>query len=328
MLFIDESVLSHEEQTHYDVTTLQSTTVAMDRLASSDPKRRSELQQKILTSGDLPTLPAIALEVTRLAQSPLTGMSDLVRIIRNDPPLTAKILRVANSAFYGMPRRIESLNMALVVLGMREINSLVTCISVLKAFPGSTSRGFSRQEFWEHSAGCGEIARVIASKLHIRLHGVEFTAGLLHDVGKIVMDQYFHEDFMKTIDVARTEKLSSADAERKILGADHAEIGAWMADAWALPPAIVEAIRYHHQPHFAPEHKTLTAVVHLANLFTTAILKPDDRARMSEQISRDPAWDILADQHPEIITVDVVRFADELQDNIERAREFICMATE
>lgn len=310
------------------MTTATTNSTAVETLAESDPQRRSELQHKILTANDLPTLPAIALEVTRLAQSPLTGMSDLVRIIRNDPPLTAKILRVANSAFYGMPRKIESLNMALVVLGMREINSLVTCISVLKAFPHSGSRGFNRQAFWEHSSGCGEIARVIASKLHIRLHGVEFTAGLLHDVGKIVMDQYFHDDFMKTLDVAKAEKLSSTEAERKVLGVDHAEIGAWLADAWALPPAIVEAIRYHHQPNLSPDNRTLTAVVHLANLFTTAILQPQDRARMSEEIAKDSAWDTLADQHPEIITVDVVRFAGELQDNIDRAREFITMATE
>lgn len=280
-----------------------------------------------MSAGDLPTLPAIALEVTRLAQSPLTGMSDLVRIIRNDPPLTAKILRVANSAFYGMPRKIDSLNMALVVLGMREINSLVTCISVLKAFPPTAAVGFNRQKFWEHSAGCGEIARVITSKLHIRLHGVEFTAGLLHDVGKIVLVQYFQEEYSRSLQVAAAEKITALEAERKVFGIDHCEIGAWLADAWALPPAIVEAIRFHHQPHLSPDNKVLTAVIHLANIFTKAILEPGDRASVTELIARDPAWDILADQHPEIITVDVVRFADELQDNLDRAREFIAMAT-
>jgi putative nucleotidyltransferase with HDIG domain len=301
----------------------------VDALAASDPARRSEIQQRILSSGDLPTLPTIAIEVSRLASSPLTGMSDLVRIIRNDPPLTAKILRVANSAFYGMPRRIESLNMALVVLGMREINNLVTCISVLRAFPGHGGAGLDRNRFWEHSAGTGEIARVIASRLHLRLHGVEFTAGLLHDVGKIVLDQHFHQEFAEALRVAREEGLSSAEAERRVIGVDHAEIGAWLADAWALPPAISESIRYHHQPALSPESRTLTAVIHMANLFATAILGTDaQRARLTEQIALSPAWAILAEQNPEVIAIDVCSFAADLQDNIERARDFIRMATE
>ncbi|MBI5058753.1 HDOD domain-containing protein [candidate division KSB1 bacterium] len=310
-------------------TNLSAAPELVDLLASSDPARRSEIQHRILSSGDLPTLPTIAIEVSRLATSPLTGMSDIVRIIRNDPPLTAKILRVANSAFYGMPRRIESLNMALVVLGMREINNLVTCISVLRAFPGRGEAGFDRNAFWEHSAGTGEIARVIASRLHLRLHGVEFTAGLLHDVGKIVLDQHFHSEFMESLRVASAEGLSTAEAERRVLGVDHAEIGAWLAEAWALPPAITECIRYHHQPTLSPDSRTLTAVVHMANLFTTAMLGSESqRARLTERIALSPAWNILAEQHPELIAIDVSGFAADLQENIERARDFIRMATE
>jgi len=298
-------------------------------LAESDAVRLKQVKEQILAAGDLPTLPLIALQVSRLASNPLTGMSEIVRIIRNDPSLTAKILRVANSAFYGMPRRIESLNMALVVLGMRELNNLVTCITVLKTFPAVPgSQHFDRRAFWEHSAGCGEIARVIATRLHLRLHGVEFTAGLLHDVGKIVFEQHMHKDFMDAVNLGSEERLTSVDAERRVMGVDHAEIGSWLSEVWSLPPSIVEAIRYHHQPAHAPEHSPLTAVVRLADLFTRMLLDRNRRPDLNEELVRDPAWDILAKQNPEIISLDVVRFAEELEENIERAREFIRLASD
>jgi putative nucleotidyltransferase with HDIG domain len=300
-----------------------------DTLAAGDPARLQEVKAQILAGGDLPTLPLIALQVGRLASNPLTGMSEIVRIIRNDPPLTAKILRVANSAFYGMPRRIESLNMALVVLGMRELNNLVTCITILKTFPPQGgAHEFDRRSFWEHSAGTGEIARVIATRLHLRLHGVEFTAGLLHDVGKIIFDQNLHNEFVTALDLAATERISSAEAERRTIGLDHAEVGAWLAENWSLPPTITEAIRYHHQPHLAPEYASLTAVVRLADLFTAALLDEGKRVLVNDELVHDPSWDVLAHQNPEIINLDIVRFAEELEENIERARDFIRLASD
>jgi HD-like signal output (HDOD) protein len=298
-------------------------------LSQGEPIRVAEIKEIILAAGDLPTLPTIALEVASLANNPLTGMSEIVRIIRNDPALTAKILRVANSAFYGMPGRVESLNMALVVLGMREISNLVTCISIFRTFPateGGTT--FDRRAFWEHSAGCGEIARVITSKLNMRLHGIEFTSGLLHDVGKIMLEQHFHKPFIEALRVIEAEHVPSIESEQRMIGADHAEIGSWMAESWTIPESITEAIRYHHQPGLAPHNQPLAAVVHLANIFTKAILCGDIRASLNEILSQDPAWEILARENPELVSMDVVQFVEELEENIERAKEFIRMANE
>lgn len=292
-----------------------------------DPQRLREVKDRIVAAGDLPTLPTIAIEVSRLASNPLTGMSDIVRIIRNDPSLTAKILRVANSAFYGMPRRIESLNMALVVLGMRELNNLVTCITVLKTFPGAVgATEFDRHSFWEHSAGCGELARVIAARLRLRFHGVEFTAGLLHDIGKIVLDQYVHAEFVAALVLSRREGLSPVEAEQRTIGADHAEIGAWLAERWLLPLSIVESIRYHHRPEQAAHHASLSAVVRLGDLFAKVLQDRAVRTPLREDLVKDPVWDVLARQNPEMMNLDVVRFAEEMEENTERAREFIRLA--
>jgi len=321
---------SSKNPTTADAARIPAVVQPVTELTTSHPARLQEVKERILASGDLPTLPVIALEVSRLAANPLAGMSDIVRIIRNDPPLTTKILRVANSAFYGMPRRIESLNMALVVLGMRELNNLVTCIAVLKTFPPSPAEVvFNRHSFWEHCAGCGEISRVVAARLHLRLHGVEFTAGLLHDVGKIVLEQHLHEGFIEAVTLANETGISSVEAENRVLGVDHAEIGAWLAERWLLPPSIVESIRYHHQPSLAPEFATLTGVVRLADLFAKVLLDERRRVAWHEELSHDPVWDVLARHNPEIVNLDVVRFAEEMEEkNMERAREFIRLATE
>jgi putative nucleotidyltransferase with HDIG domain len=157
---------------------------------------------------------------------------------------------------------------------------------------------------------------------------VEFTAGLLHDVGKIILEQHLHNEFLAAVDCSVVENISSVEAEQRTVGVDHTEIGAWLAETWSLPPSIVEAIRYHHQPALAPEFASLTAVVRLADLFTKALLDDKQRLNVNEELVRDPAWDVLARQNPEIVSLDVVRFAEELEENIERAREFIRLATD
>lgn len=290
--------------------------------------RMLEIKEKILATGDLPTLPLVALEVTRLAENPLTSVVEMVRLIRNDPSLTARILRVANSSYYGMPRRIDSLNTALVVLGMKEISNLVTSISVVKTFSGAEEDDFDMQAFWEHSAGCAEIARVIASKLHLHFHGAEFTAGLLHDVGKIVLDQHFHTEFLAARELRLAEQIPSSEAERRVLGVDHAEIGAWLAETWSLPPAIAEAIRYHHEPQLASVNSVLTGVIHLSDVMSKAIIEETSRAEWNQRLLTDDAWNILARGNPEIRHLDIATFAEELEENIHRAREFTRTAFE
>lgn len=297
-------------------------------LLVGDPARSKAVIARLRDATDLPTLPTIAFEVARLANDPMVGMSEIVRIVRNDPSMTGKILRVSNSAFYGMPKRVESLNMALVVLGMREVSNLVTSIAVLKAFPDSgSSSSFRREVFWEHSAGTGEIARVLAAKLQMRLHGIEFTAGLLHNIGKIVLHQYYHNELEEAFQIASAENIPSIVAEQRILGTDHAEIGAWIAEKWSLPNSIVESIRYHHQPNLAPEYSVLTAIVHLSSSLARAILDSSVRERVNDHLSQDPAWEVLAKENPGILSLDIPAFVTEIEENIDRAREFIRLAT-
>jgi putative nucleotidyltransferase with HDIG domain len=288
-----------------------------------------QIKQQILSIGDLPTLPNVAIEVSRLANAPTSGMSDLVRIIHNDPALTTRVLKIANSAFYGMPKRIESLNMALVVLGMREINTLVTSISIFRAFPTVPGRAtFDREKFWEHSAGCGEIAKVIAHKLSIRVYGAEFTAGLLHDIGKIILDQYFHQDFLQALEISKAEQIPMAAAEEKVLGVSHTQLGAWLSQMWNLPPNLVDAIVYHHDPMDSRDHQTLCALIHLSDIFCKKLGIGFSGDEVDVSVETDPAWNALKQVNPQIEEVDIGQFIIELEGSVERAREFVRIANE
>ncbi len=303
------------------------TAVALQDNRTLPAESVAEIKARILAAGNLPTLPLVALEVTRLAENPLTSVPEMVRLIRNDPALTALILRAANSDYYGMPRRIDSLNMALVVLGMREISNLVTSISVLKTFPEApNANGFDSPSFWNHSAGCAEIARVIAAQLHLHFHDAEYTAALLHDMGKIVLDQFFHAEYAEAQQLERAEGILSIEAERRILGADHAEIGAWLAETWSLPPAICEAIRHHHHPWLATDHRALAGVICVSDQLAKAIADESLREMLNHHLIHDPVWELLATGNPEIHRLDIAAFTAELEDNIERARYFTRLA--
>jgi len=316
-----------------------STPVQTRKRGVVSPNPRSEkfaanlarIREAIARTGDLPTLPQVAVEVSRLAFNPVTAMGELVRVIRNDLSLTAKILRVANSAFYGMSRHIESLNAALVVLGMRELMHLVTCISVFRAFPTKPGQPtFDRKAFWVHSAGCGEIARSLTHRLRLRFHSAEFTAGLLHDLGKIILDQYFHDDFMEALRLSYAEDLSMVEAEERVLGVSHAEIGLWLAGMWNLPTTICDAIAHHHTPANAPrESQSLVAVIHLANNLCKHAGIGFSGNKVDEDMMTDgAAWEILVQMNPEITRLDFKKFILEIEDNIARAREFVNIASE
>ena len=287
-------------------------------------------KEAIARAGDLPTLPQVVIRVSNLAADPSTAMSELVRIIRDDPSLTTKILRVANSAFYGMSRHVESLNTALTVLGMRELINLVACISVFRAFPTAPGQStFDRKAFWVHSAGCGEIARAISQRLKLHMNTEGFTAGLLHDLGKIVLDQYFHDAFTKALELSHTKGISMVEAEDSVIGINHTELGAWLAELWSLPTNICDTIAYHHNldvPTGASRY--LAALVHLADVFCKRAGIGFSGGEIDESLTEGPAWKILSEAQAEIAKWDIEQFMLELKDNVERAREFVSVVSE
>lgn len=216
---------------------------------------------------DLPALPTVVTEVLRVTRDPDSSVFDLTEVLARDQALTAKVLRLANSALFGFPRRIATLSDAVVLLGFHTIKSLAIAGSAFSVMDRAVEGyGLERGWMWQHGIAAGAAARFLAKKWRPALAEEAFIGGLLHDLGKIVLDSYVGEAFDEIIKKVRRENKPFASAERDILGFDHAAVGALVAEAWALPGDLVAAVRYHHSPSEATEDTALVGLAHLGNI--------------------------------------------------------------
>jgi len=286
--------------------------------------RLEKVRERIQNIGSLPTLPKVATEVISMAGNPEISIKEIASVISKDPSLSAKILKVANSAFYGLKQRVATIQLALVILGLKKIKNLVIGISVFKTFPIRPGHStFDREKFWEHSVGCGQIAKILATLLGCEMDGEEFVAGLLHDIGKIVLDQFFHNEFTKVVDSTFEKDIPMIEAEEEVLGTTHAEIGSWLAEEWKLPLSLVETISFHHQPQKAVLNPTLTSLIRLSDLFCKAKGIGFSGDTQGISISDRIAWKTLKAAKPQLGELDMERFVFDLDTEIERAREFL-----
>ncbi|HUI92946.1 MAG TPA: HDOD domain-containing protein [Chitinivibrionales bacterium] len=230
---------------------------------------KKELQSKIGQITNLPTLPVIVSRVMQIINNPASSTSDVAFIVGQDLALSAKILRLANSAFYGMPSAITSINNAVSILGLKVINTIVLNLTVFDLFPHEKKSSlFDRTAFWRHSTSCALICRFLTERLRkFVLFDAEeaFCAGLLHDIGKVVMEQYLHEDFHKALKRAKQKKLPLYEAEKETLGYAHTDVAQWLLSGWQLPLPLSQPLVYHHDPQHAKECADIVALCHYAD---------------------------------------------------------------
>ena len=232
----------------------------------SDPQK---IVEKI---DDLPTLPRTVLKITELVNDPKSSAKDLARVITDDQVLTARLLKLVNSSFYGFPERISTVTGAIVLLGFDAIRNLLLTTSVFDLFANHNRKKKQDQEkFWDHSLGCAVGAKVIGNYLrHDKIEEL-FVSGLLHDIGKIVEMMYLSDEYTKVVAVIDSENILMTAAENKVLGYNHVEVGKLLAEKWNLPAKLVQVIAHHHQPANAGSFAMEAAIVHLADIFCRAL---------------------------------------------------------
>ena len=231
--------------------------------APSTEKRIQTIIQGIL---DLPSLPTVVAKIVELVDNPKTNARTLARLISSDPALTARILKLANSSYYGFPRRIGTINLAIVVLGFNSVRDLAVSASIvdrLNLEPGN--HRFDMSGFWDHSLGVAIAARMLLKLGSARVIGEAFVAGLLHDIGRLVIVRYMPAEYARISALVRNGGVALWEAERQVLMMDHAQIGALLCRYWHLPENLCEAISWHHNPLGQEKPELLTALVHVAD---------------------------------------------------------------
>ncbi|MBN2036819.1 MAG: HDOD domain-containing protein [Chitinispirillaceae bacterium] len=265
----------------------QKQVIKQDR---ADSKRIRKIAESVI---GLPTLPTVVSKMIDLVDSPRTSAASLARLISSDQALTAKVLKLANSAYYGFPREISTVNMAIVVLGFNAVKEMGLSISVFDVFKKTASSElFDVARFWEHSVGCGVASRMITRSRRPAFTGEAFVAGLLHDVGKVILKQYFDAEFARIIQLQEERSLSLEQAEREVIETTHAEVGSWLAEKWNLPEFICETIRHHHDPWEAKIEREYIACVTLSDYLCHATKIGQSGRREPPQLD-ERMWNIF-----------------------------------
>jgi HD-like signal output (HDOD) protein len=229
------------------------------------------VETKLATIRDLPTLPTVIAKLNSAVADINSDAKRIVMLLRDDPAISAKILRVVNSSFYAGSEPTSSMQLAVARIGMVGIRNLATAAAVFGAFRHGPQDAFDRKEFWRHCILCGVAATVLFRCSRARLtrfytDDILHLAGLVHDMGRIVLDLYFHDPFLAALDASAKGMYPLLEAERRLIGTDHAEVGAWLAQKWNLSPAIQQVIRWHHEPASASaEFRELAALCNAAN---------------------------------------------------------------
>lgn len=226
---------------------------------------------KLETIRSIPSLPIVVQRLRRTVRNPYSDAKQIAGIIQDDPSMMARVLKVVNSVLYGGREPVASLQLAVARLGMSTVSNIATSVSVFSSFGTKGQKNFDRIAFWRHCIATGVIAEVVHERHPLKARA-KYTndflhlCGLLHDIGKIVLEQHLHEEFMKAVKECRAKATPLIESEREILGSDHAQIGAWLGMKWNLPEDVLEVVRWHHDPASAsPEHQDLVALCCLAN---------------------------------------------------------------
>lgn len=234
----------------------------------ANPRAKQILAQKLT----LPTLPAVVQKVNAMLQDPDTGTREIAVLIAQDPPLAAKVLKIANSSYYGLRERCISTEKASAVLGTKVLRNVVMQAAVISQFDHLKSSGFDLDELWRHSIVTGQVAAFLAKRSR-RAFGISpdelYTCGLLHDLGKLVILGNLRNEFIGIMHRADAEQLPVQVCEQQKLGFDHTDVGALIALQWGLPPAVASAIQYHHGPREAVESDPVVSLIANVNLLVT-----------------------------------------------------------
>ena len=275
------------------------------------------VQDAIQEISHIATLPEVTIKIIRLVEDPDSTAQDLNNVISNDPALGARILKVVNSAFYGLPGQVGSINRAIVLLGLNAVKNIAIAASLAKLFRGGrVSPNFDARELWTDAIASAAGTRLLADKIGLGLPDEAFLAGLIHNIGILVEFQSRRPKFVEAIEkLDQDQAVSLREAETEAIGANHEQFGSALCKVWKFPQSFIHVTGFHHHPWDLPEnHRTLAGLVHVADIINSQLEL--GFVRGTETTDFDP--DLL--DHLKLTTVHIEQVASLLPEAMEEAR--------
>jgi putative nucleotidyltransferase with HDIG domain len=264
----------------------------------------------------LPPIPVVMTELLQALDNENTDMNSLARIISKDPSMSMNLLKVANSAFYRLPYKVLAIDQAVRMLGIKEITMIcIACGAYSALKPPRNVKTFDSDEFWKHSVATGIISKRLCSKANIRGDGTLYLSGLLHDVGKVILDRFVHDIYTIVIQATVDECIPMIEAEKKILGESHATVGGWIMERWKLPRMFIDVAKYHHSVMDSPdESRTAVAISSLADQLARIQDHGFGGDRGGIVLNETDAFKVLEKASPSFADIDIVKLVWDLED--------------
>lgn len=296
----------------------------------------SSVRRKLNSMRDIPTIPIVISQVLQALDNVDIRATHLANLIERDQTLATRVLQVANSPFYGFSGKISTIDLAVVIMGLNSIKEIVIGLVVQRLFARSKKSIININDFWQYSLFCGSTARLLARKLGYKLAGEAFVTGLMHDLGILILANNFSYHFKKINAICEQEDITLIEAEELVLGCNHGDIGAWLADKWNFPIHLVAAIQNHHIPlaelnananaslGFNEISQPLTAIVSISEYFAGEL---GYKAWLVEH-KKSPLYlsteifDDISDDDTLSSSSAIAKLKQEIMDEFERASEF------
>ncbi len=234
------------------------------------PEQRSALDKLFTRIGEVSSLPTAAVRIVNIANDETAGIGELLQVVESDPSLAVRVLRTVNSSYHSVRQRIGNLKTAIALLGLKQVRNLALTVHVSRMFvaPGDY-RTYRREALWRHLVAVASTARLIAEVTDAVPRDEAYVAGLLHDIGLILLDQHLRKQFKHVLDTLERAP-STIDAERAVLTFDHAELGQFVTERWNLPQSVCVAAGFHHEPErYSGPHQNMVSLVAVANYLCT-----------------------------------------------------------
>ncbi len=285
---------------------------------------QNKVKQVISNIRNLPTPPIVFNQIQNALSQPHISAGQIAAILSEDPAMSAKVLKLTNSAFYGLAREIESVKQAVVVIGLEAVRNLVLSASVMEMFSGDHIDPGYQEHYWRHSLATASASRILANNAKSKAmieSDAAFSAGLLHDIGKMVIACYLPNEF-KQIVTKRQEQPTAPDfaIEEQVLGYTHAQIGGYLATQWKLPAKLCHAIIFHHRPELCPLDDLSPFIVNVANYIAKKTFYDDPEQHLVGTIEEPVLAKLGLTEH------DLSQFAEQLRNDFFKSETFLQMA--